>query len=150
MKKSDKFFTLSILIFAVSMGSASADPIARGEWETTARVATPQGTQVIRQKVCRRGEGVAELLLRQQGETCDPWKVSSGMGGKYDMQSTCTQSGPFPGGSLKMNVHAIVAVAPDGRSAKGTVQATGHVAGAPFTSPPTQFSSRYIGACPGR
>ena len=78
------------------------------------------------------------------------WNVSSGSGGQYDVRGTCTQSGSFPGGPLKLRVHAMLTVAANGRSVSGTVQVVGHVAGTSFQSPPTRFSSRYIGACKGR
>ncbi len=134
-------------MFSLALGTASAAPLARGEWESTAHVQTPQGMRVMSQKICRQGEGVAQLLLHQQGQTCGPWSVSSGSGGHYDVRGTCTQSGPFPGGPLKLRVHAVLTVAADGRSVSGTVQAAGRVAGTSFQSPPTRFTSRYVGAC---
>ena len=148
MKKLRVLMTLFLATLALDTTSAAS--LARGEWESTARVQTPQGMHVMRQMICRQGEGVGQLLLHQQGQACGPWNVSSGSGGQYDVRGTCTQSGSFPGGPLKLRVHAMLTVAANGRSVSGTVQVVGHVAGTSFQSPPTRFSSRYIGACKGR
>lgn len=151
MKKNSRTFILLAILGSASVSCAATFPFAPGEWETTSSVNTPQGPQVIHDKGCRQGDGVSALLLRQQGEQCAPWQdISSGINGAHVLHSTCTQRGPFPGGLLTVHVTAKVTVAPNGRSARGTVQASGEVDGMAFTSPPTQFTSRYIGACPGR
>ncbi|MEY2343248.1 hypothetical protein AB4090_14235 [Acidithiobacillus sp. IBUN Pt1247-S3] len=121
-----------------------------GEWETTAQVSTPAGPQMLQQKVCNPGSGVAAILMQQQGLHCAPWKeTSSSIGGAHRLETICTQAGPTRETHLTLDAHANVAVAPDGRSAHGTVQATGQVDGRSFTTPPTAFHSRYLGPCAG-
>ena len=68
MKKLRVLMTLFLATLALDTTSAAS--LARGEWESTARVQTPQGMHVMRQKICRQGEGVGQLLLHQQGQTC--------------------------------------------------------------------------------
>ena len=140
--------TLAYAAIAISItGIAHATPIVRGEWKTTARIVTPQGSRSIHENACNQGQGIAKLL-RQQGEQCTPWKkIRSDSGGTDVLRSTCTDSGPFPGGTMTLHAQARVTVAPDGRSAHGTVRATGHVNGMSFSSPPTHFTSRFVGAC---
>lgn len=152
MNKYARLVTFVVLSAIGAIGTAhAAMRMVPGEWETTSQVATPQGRQTLHEKVCNKGHNVAEILMRQQGTQCAPWHESgSDAAGAYVLQSTCTQAGAFPGGVLTLHALARVTVAPDGRSARGTVQASGHVNGMPFTSPPTPFSSRYLGACSGQ
>jgi hypothetical protein len=151
MKKHGRTFILLASLATTSVSYAASLPFVPGEWETTSHFNTPQGAQVIHVKGCRQGDGVSALLMRQQGEQCAPWQeTSSGVDGAHMLRSTCTQRGPVPGGLLTFHVQATVTVAPNGRSAHGTVQAAGEINGMSFTSPPTQFTSRFIGTCPGR
>lgn len=130
---------------------AYAKTLAQGEWDITSRLMTPQGEQATHEKVCNQGQDVADILMRQQGADCSPWKrTGTNTDGTELLQSVCKQPGPFPGGAMTLHVKAKVTVANDGRSARGSVQATGNIRGTPFTSPPTLFTSRFVGACPGR
>lgn len=153
MQKSNVIHRLVWLALAAGClgANANARTIAQGEWDITSQLMTPQGEQATHEKVCNQGQDVADILMRQQGADCSPWKVT---GSKTDgtelLQSVCKQPGPFPGGAMTLHVQAQVTVANDGRSARGSVQATGNIRGTPFTSPPTLFTSRFVGACPGR
>lgn len=152
MKKYGWSSSALALLMVATMRCAGAATIAvlPGEWETTSHIDTPQGPQVLREKVCRRGAGVGDLLARQQGEQCGPWQETpSGADGTVVLQGICKQSGPVPGSLLTLHVQARVTVATDGRSAHGTVQASGTVNGMRFNTPPTRFTSRFLGACPG-
>ena len=152
MEKNARLSTALVLLLVATMRCACAATIAvlPGEWETTSHIDTPQGPQVLREKVCRRGAGVGDLLARQQGEQCGPWQETpSGADGTLLLRSTCRQASPAPGSSLTLHVQARVTVATDGRSAHGTVQASGTVNGMTFNTPSTRFTSRFLGACPG-
>ena len=151
MKRINRFITLLGVLGYCATGYAGPISVVPGEWQTTSQATLPQGPMTLRQKICVHDEGVRALLMRQQGEQCDPWRqVSSTVDGTTVLRTTCTQTGPAPGSSLTLHVQATVSVAPDGRSAHGSVEASGKVDGMAFTSPPSQFTSRYLGACPGR
>lgn len=140
-----RHFLLLAVILRLTLASALAATGSWEEWETTSRISTPIGVQVLENKVCRQVGDVLSLLQKNPGPGCNPWRlVHEGINGTYTAQTVCTQ----PGG-LTMQVHATIHVDLGGHSAHGTSQASGLVGGRPFTSPTTQFTSRYLGACTG-
>ena len=141
--------TLALLLAMGLSATVHASPlIAQGEWETTSTVSTPQGPMTFHTKNCNKGQDISQVMPKQANAHCKPWQESSSNGGRdIVLKGECTQNGPAPGQNMLMHLEAKVSVAPDGRSFTGTTQASGQVNGFAFTSPPTQFSAKYIGVC---
>ena len=139
---------MSCLIFSTLAVTAEAAQLAPGEWETTTRINTPQGSQNVQAKTCNTGTSASEIMPQQKDAHCSRWQETTSDGGRtIVLRGVCTQSGPNPGMNMTMHVGATIHVAPDGRSIRGTSQASGEVNGYAFTSPLTSFTSKYIGAC---
>lgn len=138
------------LLLALGLSAmAHATPlVVQGEWETTATINAPQGPMAFHTKNCNKGQDVSQVMPKQANAHCKPWQESSSNGGRdVVLRGECTQNGPTPGQNMLMHVEAKINIAEDGRSLTGTTQASGEVNGFTFSSPPTQFSAKYIGAC---